>query len=246
MPTNQVSSMTCAPDETCRLKFPVVAEKLIEYSGARHEERSRRTPTNRGNLALEGKTFAAVVVVVLVLVVVVGYRKCVPKSGERLSRRDLFSGERWKIVVPPRVSPAYYRKFPVALFATRISSPSLQIEMTEIIQPGEARPTRMPTAKNASATVIDIRPSLGTSIAEDFSIPRQPSRTNVGPSYRHSLGVSGNCNAIAIFRKLRGTQLRRSWLYRTISYFITLIGWDGSFTACRAIPHISLSKFTRE
>lgn len=34
--------MTLVPDRTCRLKFPVVAEELIEYSGARHGERSRR------------------------------------------------------------------------------------------------------------------------------------------------------------------------------------------------------------
>lgn len=30
--------MTLSPDRTCRLKFPVVAEELIEYSGARHGE----------------------------------------------------------------------------------------------------------------------------------------------------------------------------------------------------------------
>jgi len=40
-------TLSLAPDRTCRLKFPVVAEELIEYSGARHEERSRRTSTGK-------------------------------------------------------------------------------------------------------------------------------------------------------------------------------------------------------
>ncbi|KYN34779.1 hypothetical protein ALC56_10747 [Trachymyrmex septentrionalis] len=40
-------TLSLAPDRTCRLKFPVVAEELIEYSGARHEERSRRTSAGK-------------------------------------------------------------------------------------------------------------------------------------------------------------------------------------------------------
>jgi hypothetical protein len=35
--------MTLVPDRTCRLKFPVAAQKLIEYSAARHGEHSWRT-----------------------------------------------------------------------------------------------------------------------------------------------------------------------------------------------------------
>ncbi|TGZ31832.1 Uncharacterized protein DBV15_06907 [Temnothorax longispinosus] len=44
---SEVSSMTLAPDRTCRLKFPVVAEELIEYSEARHGEHSRRTSAGK-------------------------------------------------------------------------------------------------------------------------------------------------------------------------------------------------------
>ncbi|EGI64737.1 hypothetical protein G5I_06927 [Acromyrmex echinatior] len=40
-------TLSLAPDRTSRLKFPVVAEELIEYSGARHGEHSRRTSAGK-------------------------------------------------------------------------------------------------------------------------------------------------------------------------------------------------------
>jgi len=39
--------MTLVPDGTCRLKFPVAAQELIEYSAARHGEHSWRTSTGK-------------------------------------------------------------------------------------------------------------------------------------------------------------------------------------------------------
>lgn len=47
----EVPSMTLTPDRTCRLKFPVVAEELIEYSGARHGECSLGGKTWKGKLS---------------------------------------------------------------------------------------------------------------------------------------------------------------------------------------------------
>lgn len=73
---SEVSSMTLAPDRTCRLKFPVVAEELIEYSGARH---GAAFSSNLGGktLVFEGKTFAAATVI----------EKCVFGNGERMVSR---------------------------------------------------------------------------------------------------------------------------------------------------------------
>lgn len=115
--------MTLAPDRTCRLKFPVVAEELIEYSGARHGERSRRTSAGKLWVS-EGKTFAAAVDVVVI-------GKCVSGSDEKASNDVAADGEFFFRSLPagkfcpPLVSSAYYY-------------PSTAIKTTKVIHKGRS------------------------------------------------------------------------------------------------------------
>lgn len=87
---SEVSSMTLALDRTCRLKFPVVAEELIEYSGARH---GAAFSSNLGGKTLDfgGKTFAVAGTVVVVVI-----EKCVRKDGRDATANFLCSPDEKK------------------------------------------------------------------------------------------------------------------------------------------------------
>lgn len=95
---SEVSSMTLAPDRTCRLKFPVVAEELIEYSGARHGERSRREP-RRENFGFRKENFRRPAAVAAVV------GKCLPREWRKDVATD---GEFFSALLGEKISSLFH------------------------------------------------------------------------------------------------------------------------------------------
>lgn len=104
---SELSSMTLAPDRTCRLKFPVVAEELIEYSGARH---GAAFSSNLGGKTLDfgGKTFAAAIRRRHRKMRVRVWRKGVATSRQRANFSPLSRRKNFVLLV----SPSYYCSSP--------------------------------------------------------------------------------------------------------------------------------------